>query len=259
MQNDLPPLPEMKPIPAASHAPIERSAPAMQYGAHSAMPFGRRLRQMFTAFAGMGFGFMIGVGVLQVTMPPQWKPTTIVAMIEAQIELAIMNQKLGLKPGDIAINEADYKQRIARAERSGQADAELAFQRKLAVVQADKERVVQAYATLYQRANLIAQAAIQLETLAQQFRQQLLQMSNGGRSMVIMMKDLFCGFTGDPSACESAKADRRVMIDESDELLRGDVGKRVRELMAGVDDPASLTVHRDQQRTPTFGIEQFQP
>lgn len=255
MQNDLPPLPEMKPIPAssASEQPVERAAPRPQSGYQSVMPFGRRVRQMFTAFTGMGFGLLLGIGVLQVTMPVEWKPTTWVAMMEAQIELAIMNQKLGAKPGEIIVNEAEYREEIANAERKGQASAELEFQKEMAVVSADKERIVQAYATLYQRANMIAQAAIQLETLAQQFRQQLLQMSNGGRSMVIMFKDLFCGL-GDPQACASARTDRGTMIAEADELSRGDVGNRVRELMSGIEDPAAVAVRRDQERTPTFGM-----
>jgi len=254
MQNDLPPLPEMKPIPvAAASEPTERPAPRAQSGYQPAAPFGRRVRQLFTAFTGMGFGLMLGAGILQVTMPPQWKPTTIVAMIEAQIELALMNQKMGAEPGEIIINEAEYREKLAKAERDGQTSAELAFQREMAVVQADKERIVQAYATLYQRANMIAQAAIQLEAMAQQFRQQLLQMSNGGRSMVIMVKDLFCGL-GDPQACESARNDRGTMIAEADELSRGDVGNRVRELLAGIEDPAAVAVRRDEQRTPTFGM-----
>lgn len=259
MQNDLPPLPEMKPIPSNAGAePVERPAPRGQSSYQPAMPFGRRVRQMFAACTGMGFGLLLGVGVLQVTMPVEWKPTTWVAMMEAQIELAIMNQKLGAKPGEIIVNEADYKEKLANAERKGQASAELAFQKELAVVAADKERIVQAYATLYQRANLIAQAAVQLESLAQQFRQQLLAMSNGGRSTVIGIKDLFCGL-GSPEACESARTDRRSMIEESDELSRGDVGNRVRELMSGIDDPASLIVHKDQQRVPSFGMNPDEP
>ena len=257
MQNDLPPLPEMKPIASAPAEPVERPAPRGQSSYQPAAPFGRRVRQLFTAFTGMGFGLMLGAGILQVTMPPQWKPTTIVAMIEAQIELAIMNQKMGAKPGEIIINEGEYREKLAKAEREGQTSAELEFQKELAVVSADKERIVQAYATLYQRANMIAQAAIQLEAMAQQFRQQLLQMSNGGRSMVIMIKDLFCGL-GDPQACESARTDRGTMIDEADELSRGDVGNRVRELLAGIEDPAAVAVRRDQLREPTFGMTEPQ-
>ena len=260
MQNDLPPLPEMKPIPSATTAePIERPAPRSQSGYQPAMPFGRRLRQILGMIAGGGLLMSAGIGGLELVAKPGMRPSDLIGTLEARPDLVAMNLKLGNDTNKVVFTEADYRKALAKAERSGQAAAELDFQKKLAVVQLDKERIVQAYATLYQRANLIAQAAIQLETLAQQFRQQLLQMSNGGRSMVIMMKDLFCGFTGDPGACESAKADRRVMIDESDELSRRDVGKRVRELMSGIDDPATVAVHRDQQRTPTFGMDASQP
>lgn len=44
------------------------------------------------------------------------------------------------------------------------------------------------------------------------------------------------------------------MIAEADELANGDVSKRVRQLMAGVDDPATLLVRRDQRREVTFGM-----
>lgn len=231
MQSDLPPLPEMKPIPVApsptsqaepTERPAQRGAPNYQ----SAMPFGRRLRQMLGMVAGGGVIMVAGIGALEMVAKPEFKPSTLVSTVEAGVELSIMNQKLGQAPGQKSYTEADYRSALAKAEREGQASAELAFQKELAVVQADKERIVQAYGSLYQRANMIAQAALQLETLAQQFRQQLLEMSNGGRSMVIMMKDLFCGFTADQATCDSAKADRRVMIDEADELSRGDVGAR---------------------------------
>ena len=47
--------------------------------------------------------------------------------------------------------------------------------------------------------------------------------------MVIGIKDLVCGL-GSPEACASARSDRETMISEADELSRGDVGNRVREL-----------------------------
>lgn len=223
-------------------------------GSSPGYPFGRRLRQMVTVLASGGFVLTLGVGALEVVAKPEFRPTTLLATFEARSELGGMNQRMGVQPGQMLMTEAQYRAKLAEAERSGQAKAELAFQRDLAGIQADKERVVQAYSTLYARANLIAQAAIQLEALAQQFRQQLLQMSNGGRSMVIMMKDLFCGF-GSPEACEGAKADRRVMIDESDELSRGDVGNKVRELMTGIDDPATFITQEDRKRNGTPAIE----
>ncbi|MBB4100470.1 hypothetical protein [Sphingomonas kyeonggiensis] len=41
------------------------------------------------------------------------------------------------------------------------------------------------------------------------------------------------------------------MISESDELSRGDIGKRVRELMQGVDDPATFVTQEDRRHNGT--------
>jgi len=264
MQNDLPPLPEMKPMLAApmSAGPIapaaaepnERPAAFQRQNMPQAMPLGRRLRQIVGILAGGGMMMAAGVGALEMIAKPEFRPSTLIATFEARTELSGMNQRMGAEPGETGMTEAEYREKLAEAERQGQATAELAFQEQLAVIQADKERVVQAYATLYQRANMIAQAAIQMEALAQQFRQQLLQMSNGGRSMVIMMKDLFCGL-GDPQACQSARTDRGTMIAEADELSRGDVGNRVRELMSGIDDPATLIANADQEQNGTPDLD----
>ena len=257
MQDDLPPiplppLPEMKPIPSAAHEPADRYLPQARSIAQPAFPLGRRLRQMLGMLAGGGFVMTAGLGVLQVIAQPQWKPSTLVANVEAGVERAIFNQKMGQTSGNTPLTEADYRQQLAKAERKGQAEAELAFQKQLAVVQADKERMVQAYSTLYQRANMIAQGAVQLEGQAQQFRQQLLMQSSNVRSSVIQIKDVGCAI-GIPEACQSARNDRDTLIKESDELSQADVGKRVTELMQGIDDPATVAVQRDQERAPTFG------
>jgi hypothetical protein len=259
MQNQPQSLPELPPMKAAENPPIP-SMPPMNHGPEPgrgfAAPSGaravgsRRLRQAVTTLAGGGFALVLLVGGLELVARPGLRPSDLMATIEARTELGIMNQKLGGEPGVMNITEADYQEAIAKAQREGQAQAELAFQRELAGVQ----RVVAAYQTLYSRANMIAQAALQLETMAQQMRAQLLQASNGGRNMVIMFKDIFCGL-GDPDACQSARADRGTMIAEADELSRGDVGKRVRELLAGTEDPASLITREDRRNNGTPSIE----
>ena len=45
------------------------------------------------------------------------------------------------------------------------------------------------------------------------------------------------------------------MIGEADELSRGDAGKRVRELLAGVEDPAAFVVREDKRENGTPKIE----
>ena len=210
----------------------------------------KRLRQMISIITGGGIALVMLILFFELVARPGLRPTDLMAAIEGRVELGIMNIKLGHQPGELVLTEAQYQEALAKAQREGQAAAELDYQRKLAAVQADKEMVVGAYQSLYQRANVIAQAAIQLETIAQQFRQQLLTMSNGGRSAVIMFKDIFCGI-GSPEACASARSDRETMIGEADELSRGDVGKRVRDLMAGVDDPATLIAKMDRETNGT--------
>lgn len=202
---------------------------------------------MVTSIMSGGLLLIVALCIAQLVLKPEYAPTHWVATFEAQTDLDTMSQKLGYASDKPAITEAQYQEAIAKAQRDGQAKAEIVYQQKLAVVQADKERVVGAYQTLYQRANMIAQAAIQLETVAQQFRQRLIEMSNGGRSMVIMIHDLMCG-AGNESSCEAAHQARAGMIAEADSLSRGDVGNRVRQLMSDIPDPASLIVHDDQQR-----------
>ena len=214
----------------------------------------KRMRQMVGYIAGGGFGLVLLICVAQLTLRPGIRPTDLMATIEAQTDIGVFNQKMGAAPGEMILTEAQYREELAEAERSGQAKAELEFQKELAVVQADKERVVGAYQTLYQRANMIAQAGLQLESMAQQMRSQLIQMSNGGRNMVIMFKDVFCGL-GDPEACASAREDRGTMISEANELSQGDVGNRIKELMAGVEDPAVFITREDQRRNGTAALQ----
>ena len=114
--------------------------------------------------------------------------------------------------------------------------------------------LVQAYATLYQRTNMIAQGAIQLEGVAQQFRQRLLEMSNGGRATVLAVQDGLCAMDNQ-NACEAARKLRAEMISESTQLSQGDIGDKIRQLMTGVDDPASLVTHDDHARNGTPALD----
>jgi hypothetical protein len=245
MQPELPNLPPMQPAAKAAAPSSSSAAPmAATAGANSPAPRGSRLRQMASIIAGGGLGIVILIAVGELTLRPELKPTTILATIEAQTDLSTINQKLGVAPGTLTFTEDEYREKIANAERSGQAKAELAFQKDLAVVQADKERVVGAYQTLYQRTNIIAQAGVQMEAVAQQFRQRLVEQTNGGRAVIISIYDGLCAI-GDAGSCESARNARAGMIEEAGKLTEGDLARKVQELMAGIPDPASLVANRD--------------
>lgn len=254
MQQPLPEMPPMKPVPpmAQSHSePVERSMSSMRPGAsmgsQMAVPLARRLRQMLTMMASGGIVLTLSIGALEMIAKPEFRPTSLLATVEARTELGVMNQKMKLAPGEMILSEADYRTKLAEAERGGQAKAELSFQKQLAVVQANKERVVQAYGALYQRTNQIAQMALQIEMVAQQFRQKMIEMSNAGRNLVLMGLDLACGI-GNQEQCEAAKNYRRNMVAESEELTRSDVGEKVRQLLTGIDDPATFITREDQRQ-----------
>lgn len=215
---------------------------------------GRRLRQMLTVFATGSIGLVALIGAGQLLLRPGLRPTDLIATFEAQTEVGIFNQRLGVEPGKVQFTEDEYRARIAEAERTGQAKAELVFQKEIAAVQADKERVVGAYQTLYQRSNLIAQAAVQLETVAMQFRQQLLMQSNGGRATVIGVHDMLCAL-GMEESCRAAQSQRQNMVAESTSLSEGSVQKRVRDMFSGLPDPASFVVREDSKRHGTPRIE----
>ena len=151
MQPELPSLPPIEPIkPAAGPEPASiprapQPKPAAGFGV-------RRFRQIVGALAGGGLLLVGGVVALELIARPSLRPTDIMATIEARTESGIFNQKMGAAPGQLTLTEDEYRHKIAEAERAGQAKAELVFQKDLAAVQADKERVVGAYQALYQRA-----------------------------------------------------------------------------------------------------------
>lgn len=251
-QPELPNLPPMASPAPSREIPLPQpiSGDANRRSGSMPMAGGKRLRQMLTVIAGGGIGMVALIGVGQLVLRPGLRPTDWLAIMEAQTELGIFNQKLGVAPGKVEFTEDQYREKIAEAERRGQAKAEVEFQKEIAVVQADKERVVGAYQTLYQRANIIAQAAVQMESVAQQFRQRLIEQSNGGRAAVISVHDMLCAI-GLPESCEAARQARSGMIAESSALTEGNVARKVQELMSGVPDPASLVVSDDRRRNGT--------
>lgn len=249
MSSSLPEMPPMKPLgdttgPAKPAPPMTGAASPQRSGYQGA----RRLRQIVGYVAGGGFALVAALCIAEVVVRDDLKPTTLLATIEAQTELGILNQKMGAAPGVKPMTEDEYRAKIAEAERAGQAKAEIGFQRELAAVQADKERVVGAYQTLYQRTNIIAQAGVQMEAQAMQFRQRLIEQSNGGRAMVITIHDGLCAM-GSQESCEAARQARVVMVEESGQLTERDLAKKVAQLMAGIPDPASLVAAADVRRS----------
>lgn len=255
MQNNPPDFPPMKPVgtakPSASTAgPLPSATPT----ARTEFRGTRRMKQILMAITGGGLLLTASVGVGELVLRPGIRPTDILATIEARTELGIFNQKMGAAPGEFSMTEDQYRLKIAEAERAGQAKAELAYQRDLAAVQADKERVVGAYQALYERTGIIAQAAVQMEAVAQQFRQRLVEQTNGGRAVVISVYDGLCAL-GSPEACESARQAREGMIREAGQLTEGNLAQKMAELMQGIPDPATFVANEDIRRNGSPALQ----
>lgn len=255
MQINPPELPPMRPVSEAS--PNAKASPPAAPSAPPRAEFQgtQRMKQILTALTRGGLVLLLAVLIGQMVLRPGLRPTDLLASMEAQTNLGIFNQMMGAAPGDLTMTEDQYRSKIAEAERSGQAKAEIVFQRQMAGVQADKERIVGAYQTLYQRTNIIAQAGVQMEQVAQQFRQQLIQQTNGGRAFVISVYDGLCAI-GDEGSCEKARLARADMIEESTQLTEGDLAKKVNALMVGIPDPATLVANADQRHNGTPTIRQ---
>lgn len=252
MQPEPPKLPPMQP---ASPPPSSSTSAPVQAPKAQKASGGNRLQKMVTMLAGGGFAFVLAICVGELALRPELKPTTLLATIEAQTDIGVFNQKMGAAPGEKPMTEDEYRLKLAEAERSGQAKAEIVFQRQLASVQADKERAVGAYQTLYQRTNMIAQAGVHMEAQALQFRQQLVTQTNGGRVLVLTVYDTACGF-GSEEACEKARQVRSGMMKESGELTEGDLAAKVNALMAGIPDPASLVANADARQNGLPTVKQ---
>lgn len=137
-----PPLPKMPPMKAAPIQPASDGRTLSGPGGQKPAPGGtRRLRQIVATVTGGGFAVVAVVIGLELIAKPGLRPTDMMAMIEARTELGIMNQNLDVPAGEVRFTEAEYQAIIAQAQREGQAQAELEFQRNMAVVEADKTRL----------------------------------------------------------------------------------------------------------------------
>lgn len=207
-------------------------------------PAGRNLRRMLGYFAGGGLMLVVVVLLGEKVLMPEWRPTTLLASFESTLDLKKMQ---GLLPvgsdGKPIETQADYEREIGKAKAAGAAEVQVEMQKKLAAVEADKQRVISAYSTLFQRTNMIAQAGLQMEAALQQSRQQMVASSQGGRQVVSMWGDIGCAL-GMQGGCDAAQNARNSMVSDMD-MARVDVGGRINELMRGVPDPAALIAGAD--------------
>lgn len=237
----LPDLPAMT-APATVGSTAVMNPQAYDNGGYR--PAGRNLRRVLGYITGGGLFLVVVVLISEKVLLPEWRPTTLLASFEVALDMKKMQ---GLLPvgsdGKPIETQADYEKEMAKAKADGAAEAQVEMQKKIAAIEADKQRVIGAYSTLYQRTNMIAQAGLQMEAALQQSRQQMVASSQGGRQVVSMWGDIGCAL-GMQGGCDAAQSARTSMVTDMD-MARVDVGARINDLLRGVPDPAALIAGAD--------------
>lgn len=229
----MPMAPAPMPPPAAPVTPASAQRNALQRGASN-------LHRLASIIAAGGIPLIVGLVGLEMIAKDDLRPTVVFARWQASHDLTEMQAK---NPGMMIVSEADYHAKMAEAQRAGQAKAELTYQTQLATVQANQQRVIGAYQTLYQRANMIAQAGLGMEAQLQASKSQTMAGAQAGNQMIATYGDIACaiGWGG----CEAAAAAKVRLQTDIENTRTGEVGQRINQLMSDVPDPAHLITGAD--------------
>lgn len=245
---EAPPLPEMpefenvRPMPQQGRGPVPMQG-GYGGGGVAQISMGRQLRRLMGMLAGGGLFLAAFLIFWQSVAAPGKGPFELLAYAEAKFETGVFNGKMGVAPDGVQMTEAEYREKLAEAERNGAAKAEYALQEKIARLQADQQRIVGAYQALYQRANMIAQAGLGMEAQLQAARSQAIAGASAGNQIVATYGDIGCalGIGG----CEAAAEAKARIRDDIDSARSGEVGQRIRQLLSEVPDPAQLIIDSD--------------
>lgn len=248
---EAPALPEMpefenvRPMPQPGRSSVSMPGGSNGGAGFAQSSMGQQLRRLMALLAGGGLILAAFLVFWQFVAAPGKGPADLLAHFESAFELGRMNGNMAIGPDSQKMTEAGYREALSEAERRGAAKVEYALQEKVAKLQADQQRIVQAYGTLYQRANLIASAGLEMEKQLQASRTQAVAGAEGGNALVATYGDILCALGAGNGACAAADQAREKIKTDIDNTRTGDVGNRINTLMAGVPDPAALVAGAD--------------
>lgn len=198
------------------------------------------LRALLTLSA-PGLVLALFLGMVQLWAPYDWKPSVLVGTAIATYEVTVIRETL--------MDRAEAEEKIAEARAEGERVAELAFQEdlkavefeyaeKLATVQTNLQTGMDAYKSLYDRANTIQQAVYQMEGAVLQYRQQAIRETQAGKTLVANVSDVGCYFV--PDLCNVGDDIRGDLANELNEAGRSGAGSLARDYLRDLPDPARL-------------------
>ena len=201
----------------------------------------RNWARLILTMGAPGVLLFILLGVTQLVLPYDWKPSVLVGKAIATYEVTILRGTV--------MDRSQAEQQIAEARAEGERAAELAFQEKLKEVelaynvelqetQARLQSGVEAYKSLYDRANMIQQAVYQMEGTMLQFRQQAIRDTQSGNAFIANAADIGCIFM--PEFCQVGNHIRSDMADQLNDAGRRGAGSLSRDYLRGLPDPAQF-------------------
>lgn len=188
-----------------------------------------------------GVVILFFLGLLQLFAPYDWKPTVMVGKAIATYEVTVIRETL--------VDKAKAEEQIAQARADGERQAEIAFQEKLkdiefeyqeklALANTQFQTGMNAYQSLYDRANLIQQSAMQMEGTLLQYKQQAISQTQGGKSLIANISDIGCLFS--PELCRVGDNIRADMVDELVDAGRQGNGVIARDFLRDMPNAAEL-------------------
>lgn len=228
-------FPAGRPADTGGVKPASKSQPLPK----TSMP--RGLLRTLLSLTAPGFVIVACIGVAELTAPHEWKPSVLIASAMSDYENELTEQTLAIRE--------EAEQRIAEARAEGERAAEIRFQEdlkeielaynaELQTIQANLQSGMDAYKSLYDRANMIQQAVYQMEGVMLNYRQQAIRDTQGANSFLANAADIGCVFM--PEFCGVSDNIRTDMADQLNDAGRRGAGSLARDYLLGLPDPAQL-------------------
>ncbi|MEL7197914.1 MAG: hypothetical protein AAGL10_06330 [Pseudomonadota bacterium] len=197
--------------------------------------------RMLLSLSAPGFVLFLLLGIVQLTVPHEWKPTVLIGEAIATYEVTVIQETL--------MDRAEAEEKIAEARADGERAAEIKFQEdlkeielayntELQTIQASLQIGMDAYKSLYDRANMIQDAVYKMEGIMLNYRQEAIRGTQGGSSVAANVADVGCFFV--PELCGVGDRIRDDMADQMNRAGQKGAGSLAQNYLRDLPDPAQL-------------------
>lgn len=212
----------------SSMPPLDLSAPQAQYpltygGPMPPVQRGARFLTLFVNFFARSLALVAVIVLLELALPPEYKPTKMIGGFLGNIDAAEMEAKMA--------SHAEYERQLAEAKAS--------VEQELILARAEAEIMANAYNAMYERTNKALELALQMEASHLQAKEDVARAGMTGRAINSIGNDILC-MMGEQQGCRDAERIRDEMITEFDRLTTSNVGRIRDQLMGDVPPPSEF-------------------